>query len=381
MSRIVSRDAVLAIAAALLVGLVAVLTNREPPERIDSYASDDYASGGYSAFAALLEREGVRTQAFVLRPAELDAATDTLVSAQPLPFSERAAPRTPAELADVAAWVRRGGRLVYIGRNRGGDLAGLERERLALPSQRVVAGPRGSGFTGSFAPLVRRLDGLGNARLIVTPRRDVETLLADRLGAIAVRYPLGRGEVLALADPTPFVNGRLAHADDARFAYLIARPRAAGGTVAFDESLHGLLRDRPWYLALTPGQRAGAAFAGLALVLGLIGATLRGGAPVRLTAEREPTSAEFVAALAALRARTGAREATREALAAGVAAVARATGGRADLTALDVAVTTDDQLLASAKLAYSLRKELRHGRTSDGRRAAFARRTRTDRRR
>jgi hypothetical protein len=186
-------------------------------------------------------------------------------------------------------------------------------------------------------------------------------------------------------------------------AYALARPRPAG-LVAFDDGLHGALIDRPWYRALPVPVRVALGFGAVALALGLIGSALRGPPPMPLVLEREPTSEEFVDALAALYERIGARETVRSILARdALDTAARSAGlpasvapdvllarfaerpGQAGLRrlvrALDTPVGTDADLLASAQLAYRVRKESTHGGYGDRRRAAFAGRARTSRRR
>jgi hypothetical protein len=349
----------LAVCAALtLLALVAVLTS--PPDRpaFDTYASTDYGPGGYRAWAALLEREGFATGRFVRRPIELDDRIDTLVSAQPVPQLTDPAARTPADLAALVAWVRRGGRLVYAGRNAA--LTAAENQFLGLPYLVPDVGPRGP-LAGSLSSVVGRLHALGTNRMLLVEHPGA-SLLSDGNGDVVVRYPLGRGEIVAVSDTLPFTNANIELADNARLAFLLGRPARPGGVTAFDDGPHGALIDRPWYAALPVPLRVALAMGGTALLLGLIGSALRGSPPMPLEPAREPSSAEFVAALAALRERVGAREATR------------------DVLGLDARVETDAQLLAAAKLAYSLRKDDSHGGNGDGRRAAFAGRARARRR-
>jgi len=362
-----------------LLALVAVLTSRSERPTYDSYASTDYDAGGYRAWAALLDREGIATARFVLRPIELDDRIDTLVSAQPVPQLTDPAARTAADVAALAAWVRRGGRLVYAGRNAARKAA--ETSALALPFFLPDVGTRGR-LDGPDAALVSRVAGLGTDRMLLVEHAGV-ALLFDGNGDIVVRYPLGHGEIVAVSDALPFANANLARADNARLAYLLARPRRPGGLVAFDDGIHGALIDRPWYRALPIPLRVGLALGAVALLLGLIGSSLRTGPALPLEAPREPSSAEFLAALAALHERIAARAQARDTL---VAAALAAAGTSADdgvrgLTALLAAPTaTDAELLAGARRAHAIRKDIGNDGNGDGRRAAFAGRTRTRRR-
>ena len=376
-----------AIVSLALLAAIALIANRDAASTVDSYASTDYASGGVRAWAVLLEREGLATTRFVRRSIELEASIDTLISIAPLPFARGSLPRTAAEYRDLAAWVKRGGRLVYVGRTN--DPA--EVAELQLPTWLPDVGARGD-LRGPLEPTVVTLQRAGDNRMLALGHQRSE--IGDGNGAIVVQYPLGRGEVVAVSDPYAFTNGQLAHAGNARLAYVIARPTHGGGSVAFDDGVHGALRDRPWYRALSAPEILGLSIAALAIVLGVIGGALRGGPAVSLRVKREPTSAEFLDALAALYERTHAREAVREILSRdALAASARSVGAsdrisiaelrakmrdRRGAAALDALVAndaralhSDHDVLTSAQLAYDLRKEVTHGGHGDGSSAAF----------
>jgi hypothetical protein len=398
----VKRPSASALAAALvLLVLASIAVVTAPPQvaATPSYISTDYGGGGYRAWAALLHREGLTTTAFRLRPIELDARIDTLISAQS-PFGTDAARRTEADLAALAAWVRSGGRLVYLGRALG--LTALEDRLLLVPFWLPDVGARPK-LSGPLAPAVGALANVGPDRMLLVEHTG-QAELSDGNGEIVARYPLGRGEVVAVADPEPFANDRIAAAGNARLAYLIGVPRRPGGLVAFDDGVHGGVIDRPWYRALPLPLRVGLGLLGVAALLGLIGSALRGGPAVRLRRAREPTSAEFVAAIAALYERNAQRAGTARLLIRdALRAAARANGlpdgtppsviaerislpaAGADVRRLaaleDAPVTTDAALIASAALAHTVRKEWKHGGIGDGRRAAFTGRSRTGRRR
>jgi hypothetical protein len=395
-----SRSTLAALAVLVVLAAIAVLTaqRQEPTENV--YASTDYGAGGYRAWAALLASEGVTTTRFVRRPIDLDAQTDTLVSAQAPALQTDPAARTAADVAALAAWVRSGGRLVYVGRDSG--VAAAEKSSLRLPLVLPEVGARGR-LVGPLAAPVRSVQGLGTSRMLFVEQAG-SVLLGDGNGDVVVRYPLGRGEVIAIVDQRPFSNDELARADNARLAYLVARPRSVNGVVAFDDGLHGALIDRPWYRALPIALRVGLGFAALAILLGIVGTALPGPAPMPLRLAREPSSAEFVDALAALYARTHARTAVAGILISDALAQAARRVGLPDDAPTDVLaarmgpvgggaaietlahlaameLTTDADLLARAKLAHLIRKESSHGADRDRRRPAFTGRIRSHRRR
>ena len=278
--------------------LVAVLNGRAPAAGSDTFASTDYRSGGYAAWYELLRREGVAVERFEGRPANLDASIDTLIAATPV-VPAGADARRPADIAALARWVRDGGRLIALGNGR----------------------------------------PLGGA--------------VGRL--IAVRTPYGRGEIVAVADPHLFDNSLLATADNARLAFALARPRRAGGMVAFDEALHGAIVDRRWWQAIDVPQRVALGGIALAVLIALAGGALRLGPAVTLRVAREPASDEFVAAVAALYARTRSRRAALALLAMG----ARQAGGEAATQLRLLAeqpAPTDRDLIAGAVLARTIRE-------------------------
>ena len=388
-----------ALGALLVLGVVAVLTAPPTAPPYQPFSSTDYRSGGYRAWAALLMREDAAVERFVLRPIELDGRIDTLIAAQPPGAASDPSLWTAADIGALAAWVRRGGRLVYLGRNA--DQRAAEYRLLDLPQFAPDVGPRGT-LRGSAAALVRRLSALGPDRMLLVEHPGTAPL-ADGNGEIVVRYPFGRGEIIAVSAALPFANGHIAAADNARLAFLIGRPRRAGGLVAFDDALHGDLIDRPWYRALPISVRVALAIAAVALVLGLGGSALRSGPPLQLEPPREPSSEEFVTALAALYERTAARASARavlvrDALGNAARTVGLAADGPADIlvarfgdragavalrglaAVLDAPAVTDADLLLAARLAYDLRRELTDGGNRDQRRAAFAGRTRRRRR-
>ncbi|MGP6157995.1 MAG: DUF4350 domain-containing protein [Vulcanimicrobiaceae bacterium] len=376
--------------ALLLVATVAlivlsVLTDRAKHSGIslDSYSSYDAASGGLRAWYEVLQREGLRVDRFEQRPPFLDAALDTLIWVEPLTFDPRQVQNTQADVAALEAWMRGGGRLLYVGYDDGAARA------------HVLHLPRASDAPQHAEPYVApELAALGIRNVAPAPDANlrwqagpgVTVLLVDVKGPLAVRYSFGKGEVVAVSDESLFTNARLRLADNARLAYALARPRGPSGSVAFDEAVHGFVVPEHWW-SIVP--RPFAVALGLALGVLLIafaGAALRLGPPVIPVERAERSSAAFIDALAALLEKTGAaRKALADAAASAKRAVARRAGVPDDVS--DEAVArciesnddrtaflglvalaargsgTDEQFVRGVTLAQRLRKDYgSHGR-------------------
>ncbi len=272
------------------------------------------------------------------------------------------------------------------------------------PKPRVPVQPPVAGaLRGPFAADVRELVPRGDGRYLpetAQERRDV--LLGDGLGALAITMTRGKGTIVLVTTTAPFTNRALASGDNARLAYLIGRPAHPGGSVAFDDALHGSLTERPWWQALPPSVDAALGIGACAFVLWLILSIVRNGRPLPPPPPREPTSAEFLAALAALYERTDARHYAADVLdAAAFATAARALGlppgaspqvlaeraaqRRGDdvaqlIAARAIEPRTDRELISRAHTAYAVRKDFSYGQ-GDRSRAAFDGGTRTRRRR
>ncbi len=348
-------DALRAALAVAGLTLVALLTKPPPAPALDTYSANDVRSGGYAAWEELLGREGVAVERFERRPIELDGTIDTLIDAYgaaPLPDGVR----LDADTRALADWVRKGGRLVLLGRNAATDAQ--ETTLLKRPAEyraRLAGAPlRARAFGGA----VERVTTFSPERFVRgNAASRTRTLLADRGGALVVRVPLGRGAIVYVSDPRLFANAALARDDNARLAYLLARPRLPGRIVAFDEALHGALLERGWLGALSVPVRVALAGSVLAILIALAGGALRLGPPVTLRATREPASDEFIAAVAALYRRAHARRAA-------IALLANDAGGPSE-TAVQLRLLrerqspSDADLIRSAALAHALRRE--HG--------------------
>lgn len=359
----------IAIVAVAAIALVSLLTAHGPEgPKSATHASDDFSFGGYRAWYDLMSREGVRVTRFHNHHDALPATLDTLILSFPQEgigtFWDR------AERDALQGWVRAGGRLIDIGIT---PSAGRDED----PKGESVLGvdkPVDRGrLSGPWANAVSSLPERGKLRLEPQRHHQVDVLLRDKSGPLVARYKLGRGEVISIAPAALFENRMLARGDAARLAYLAARPGRRGGTVAFDETIRGDLTEKPWYLALNVPELVALAFVLLAGLLWLAYGLFPLGPPVRLRAPREPTSREFLDAVAALYARVRAREHARDALTAeahrnverlprtatNLALAVRIAGAAAD------PVPDDATLVAVAALARTAREEtIRAGRNA-----------------
>ncbi len=372
------RDLVLAALALIALVAVSLLGDHKEAPTAASHASDDYGFGGYRAWYGLMAREGTRVTTFRSHHDALrESGIDTLVVA--FPEDGIAYDWNAGERDALRAWVRGGGRMIDVGLtpSAGAGNDDAKGEKVYLHDTKDPGG----ALRGTWAAEVSSLPDRGVGRLFPYKRAKVETLLRDRAGIVAVRYRYGRGEVVGIADAAQFENRAIAHGDAARLAYLAARPRRPGATLAFDEAIRGAVVERPWYRALTAPELVALALAALAGLLWLAYGIVPLGPPVRLFPPREPTSAEFVDAVAALYERARARDHAADALLRD----ARRSLERAPRTPENVALqkqvrflemeslSDDAALIAVAQLSRTAREETVRATSPDRRFASPAR--------
>ncbi len=354
------RDLVVAALAVLALVAVSLLGDRTPKPQASTRASGDFSFGGYRAWYELLAREGVRAEEFRRHHDALaDSGIDTLVVA----FPEAPVPNLwdAAERDALRAWVRGGGHLVDIGLTPAVDKNDSKGESVFIDSPRR----RGGALRGPWSPLVAALPQRGTQRLVPAKGARVETLLRDDAGPLVVRYRYGRGEVVGVSDAALFENRAIGRGDAARLAVLVAQPHRPGGAVAFDESVRGDVVEKPWYRALTAPELLALALAALAGLLWLAYGIVSLGPPVRLRAPREPTSAEFLDAVAALYERARARDHAGDALLRDARRSLERLPPTAENGALARRVqaaryeslSSDDALIAVAQLARTAREK------------------------
>jgi hypothetical protein len=312
--------ALFAVAVALLIGVGVLKQGANAPPALDSYSSFDTASGGYRAFYDLLAREGVRVDRFEQRPAFLERG-GTLVFAEPLPFDPGQVAQTSGDAAALEAWVRAGGRLLYLGHDDAAAAAGI----LHLP--RSLAGR--PGRSRAVAP-----PGVGDPKPATALRwrvaRGERVLVADGRGAIVVTYPFGHGRVTAVIDESLLQNSNIGLGDRARLGYALAVASAgpaSAGPVLFDEAVHGHVVPLHWWSIVPRPFLIALAVAAAALLVAFAGAAVRFGPPLLPVERADRTSADFIDALSSLLARGGAiRKALTDAAGSATRTVARGLG-------------------------------------------------------
>ena len=245
---------------------------------------------GLAAYAELLRRNGHDTEArrgLVTQTALVTA--DTLVVLDPVGFDhdeERAARR----------FVARGGHL-FAG---GAGATGLLEAVLADPPAWSAAGVRNAVPVGG----AREVAGLRSVRTAGegswSEPGGTTPVLDDGSRVLATVANVGRGRVVALADPSPLQNRLLGSADNAGFGLAAA---GDGRSVVFAEGAHGY--GEASGLGAIPG-RWQAALVGLTLaaLLGLVAAGRRLGPPEEAARPLPPPRREYVDAVAVSLART-----------------------------------------------------------------------------
>jgi hypothetical protein len=245
---------------------------------------------GLAAYSELLRRNDRGTEA--LRGDLTDIAlepSETLVVLDPVGLE-----RDEADV--IRRFVQRGGRLVAGGAGASGLLDTLI-DGAPTWSSVGIRLARSVGAAPEVAG-VRSVRSAGGGSW--SDPGATAAVLADSSRALATVADVGRGRVVALADPSPLQNRLLASADNAGFGLDAA---GDGRAVRFAEGLHGYGGERG--LGAIPG-RWQAALIGLALaaLLGVVAAGRRLGPPEESGRTLLPPRREYVDALAGSLART-----------------------------------------------------------------------------
>ena len=251
-------------------------------------------SDGLSAWAELLSRSGrpVDRLRGDLEPSVLDpAATVVVLDAPGL---------TGAEADALGRFVQRGGHLVAGGAGAGGWLESVldEPPVPAGRGTRTARPPEGAPLPEADGVRTVRSVGLGSWQ----DEGSLDVLLrGDNGRVIALAGDVGKGRVVALADPSPVSNTLLADDDNAGFGLGLAG--SAGRPVLFAEGAHGYgegeglsALPRRWRLAL--------AGLGLAAAAWLVARSRRLGPPEDEARPMPPSRWAYVDAVTGTLART-----------------------------------------------------------------------------
>lgn len=240
-------------------------------------------------------------------------------------------PFTDSQARGIYGFVHAGGTLVYAAEQPDPALEGrfgILRDSSSVVHDVVAYAP------GPLLPGVHEVSG-GAAAVPFLADSDQVPIIRGPLGEVlAFEQRVGRGRLIALADPLPLCNGYILRSDNAAFAADILGAGPAGSPVFFDESHHIAAAAAP---AAPAAQAAGTSpwiYALIwAIVAGYIGLALRGrafGPPIPLEAPRARSTAEYVDAVGNLLRRSGGRrEAAEILLSATRRALGRRLGGRA----------------------------------------------------
>jgi hypothetical protein len=272
---------------------------------------------------------GYETQVWRRPMDRLPEEAGLLVVAAPFPYDSQLGPQDNRELVE---WAKSGHTLLVLGADPDlSPLAGAS-VRPGGEKRREVRPSAPSGLMTGVEKLrlaQDRWDDLSGSVVVHA---------ADARGPALISRPLGRGQVIALADSSSLANGHLAESDNAILAANLAA--FAKGPIYFDEYHHGF-RERPTLAGVLfrPPLLWATLQALVALGLFVHAASRRFGAAIPLRpAPRYRASAEYVAALAALYQRAGAKAAVLERLAQGFRReVGRALGLPANAPAARIA--------------------------------------------
>ena len=226
----------------LLTTLALFTPNDQPPES-EIPSSYSASSGGAKAAYLLLEQQGYDVRRWIEPPQSLpsDPAAETLILAVP---TDRP---TETERGAIADFVRKGGRVLAVGPAALAMFKDLEPQfKPGLPAytrrqfRALVPGRMASDAQeiSMHAGVTWRTSG---GQLALYGGDD---------GAVVVRIPYGRGEVLWWAGPTPLTNVGLRDAGSVELLLNSLGP--PGSRILWDEYFHGLEQGMGHLLGQTP---------------------------------------------------------------------------------------------------------------------------------
>jgi hypothetical protein len=313
---------VLGVAMAAAVALSALLGAwaGEGPESRPNPSTYNHRGSGSLGLYLWLRELGIPVHRWERPLRELAGRPDARVLLMLGPFVR---PPDEDEIAGLMGWVRQGGTLLLADDTPSFAVPGmvLGPPALHLGLRAVPARPSGPVRPALPTPYLDGVQELRPKGAVRFERRSEGwvPLFADAHGDVVALRRLGRGTVVAVADPGVFSNAGLETPDHARLVLNLIHAHAGRGEVMVDEYHHGhgaghglvaYLRrtSLPWILA-----QAALLFLAFVFARGT-----RFGPPVPLAGATRASSLEYVSALADLYRRAGARALAAEALAGSV---------------------------------------------------------------
>lgn len=294
-------DALAALGAVLLLlGTVYLRSTQDRTPSVSLFSSYDTGRNGYRALYEVLGRERVDVLRYEYPLGLLSRNVRTLVFPPgPLGSPGGAFGRPSGDAAALAEWTKEGGTLVAFWQTFGSSdwrALGLAAKTYAPKNPSSIARPflRAGQTRG-----VRAVRGRFETLFRLTKASQARPLLGTAAGAAAIAYRLGKGEIVAISDPTVFSNLRLGSRDNARFAYDVL----ARGPVAFYERVNGYAVDRSFWDALPRSARIAVFCVAAIALLGLIGSNIRFAPALSPDNAPERDSSAYIVSMARLLAR------------------------------------------------------------------------------
>jgi len=293
-------DTIAALTAILLLaGTVYLRSIEDRAPSVSLFSTYDTGRNGYRALYEVLAGERVNVARYEYPLGLLSRSVRTLV-VPPGPSSSGAFGHTGGDVAALAEWTRKGGTLVAFWQSFGPSdwrVLGLPAKiHIAKQQRRMRARPlsRSAQTLG-----VRAVRGGFDVLFRLTKKSRVHPLLGTAGGAVAIAYRFGRGEIVAMSDPTIFSNLRLGSADNARFAYDVL----GRSPVAFYERVNGYAVDRSFWSALPESARVAVFGVAAVVLLSLIGSNVRFAPALPLESLPERDSSAYIVSMSRLLAR------------------------------------------------------------------------------
>lgn len=298
------RGWLLLVAALVVAGLI-VLAGSGRPADSPEHRSDSDGANGTSALYQFAQAEGHR-------PHTLQSSFRPPAGSGLLFIFTPTTDVTADDISLLRSWLEQGGVLVYASED---GRSGLDGE-FKLVRSRAAAIGRGHGITAL-------LPGAGNVSGGVTvlpfdpSANQVVLLRGERGEALAVAQAVGRGRLVALADPLELINANIVQDDNWRLAADLLAMAPSGTAVEFDEYHHGgATTSASPYSVFQFGWAQGLLAAAAVLFFGL---AMRGrafGPRLPLSPDTGRPAEEYVNAVGALLRRARARRLTMEVLTA-----------------------------------------------------------------